>query len=438
MGREVSVGRGSHAIRVLAFATLLLLATLALLELGASAAFSIFEDWPAQASIQRSLDDSPTPEASGAIPGDRPRSNVLHPYLGYVRNPLKIPRHFKRRHPDASINGVGFFGPSPLAAKDDDVARVVITGGSVAEELFVYGGELLAHDLEASGAFEGRSVEVVSLAMAGFKQPQQLIAVSYLLLLGAQFDAVVNLDGFNEVVLPSTDLVPLNVAPSYPFRWNALAIDTSDTQTALAVARIGESMTELETWRGFFSSFPLRHSAFALASWHAVKTRLDGEVTGLEVELRKRLAASLENRPNMRGPPAHFESNEALFENSVEIWRRASIQLWQLCQSHDVAYLHVLQPNQYVAGSKPFTPSERKVALRSSRNPTRLAAEAGYAQMIAAGASLIAMGLPFLDITDIFEHVEKPIYRDHCCHYHKLGYSMIASRIAQELGPASL
>ena len=47
------------------------------------------------------------------------------------------------------------------------------------------------------------------------------------------------------------------------------------------------------------------------------------------------------------------------------------------------------------------------------------------------------MGLPFLDITDIFERVEKPIYRDHCCHYHKLGYKMIASRIAQEFAPAS-
>jgi len=424
----------NQLIRVSAFAMILLLATLTLLELGTTLAFFWFEQWPTRASIQSSLDDARVPKTSDEEPIDRPRTNVLHPYIGYVRNAQRIPRHFKRRFPDASINEAGFFGPSPLAAKDDDVARVVITGGSVAEELFVFGGELLARNLEASGAFEGRSVEVVSLAMAGFKQPQQLIAVSYLLLLGAQFDAVVNVDGFNEVVLPFTEIVPLDVAPSYPFRWNALAIDTGDTGTAHAVVRIGESMAELETWRELFSSFPLRHSAFALAIWHAVKTRLDGEIIGLEVELREQLGASLQNRPGMRGPPAQFESDDAIFDDSVEIWRRASFQLWQLCRSHGVAYLHVLQPNQYVAGSKPFTPSERKVALRASHNPTRIAAEAGYTRMIDVGASLVEAGLPFPDIS---ERVDKPIYRDHCCHYHRLGYTMIASRIAEELGLTS-
>ena len=100
-------------------------------------------------------------------------------------------------------------------------------------------------------------------------------------------------------------------------------------------------------------------------------------------------------------------------------------------------YLHALQPNQYVPGSKPFTPFERKVAILPAQNATRRAAEAGYPKLISAGSHLAEMGLPFLDLTRIFEKVEEPIYRDGCCHYHTRGYDMIASRIAQKLAPTS-
>jgi len=428
-------------IRAFAFVALLAFATLALLELGARLAFAWLEDWPSQASIQESLADVDvdvdadveSPEQTDQKPPKQRRGNVLHPYTGFVRNPLYVPKHIARQLPEAAVNEFGFFGPSPLTPKGDNVARVAITGGSVAEELFVYAGDVLAQELEASGAFGGRSVEVLLLGMAGFKQPQQLITVSYLLLLGADIDAVVNLDGFNEVVLPVTEIAPLNVAPSYPFRWNGLAINSIDAETAMAVARIGESLAKLESWRRVFSRFPLRYSAFALASWNALQNHLDAERIGLEVELRHKLAASLESRPGLRGPPAHFDSNDAITDAAVAIWKRASIQLWQLCQSHGVAYLHALQPNQYVPGSKPFSASERKVAILKSQNILRLSAEAGYRGMIANGPELQALGVPFLDLTGLFGQVEQPIYRDHCCHYHRLGYRLVASRIAEQL-----
>ncbi len=427
------MGRRTRVIQVAAFAALLLLATLALLELGAAAGFALLDDWPSRASIESSLDTADEPETTGDAPATRRRSSVLHPYLGFVRDPVRLPRRVNRRLPDAAINEFGFFGPSPMAAKGANVARVVITGGSVAEEFFLYAGEALARELEASGAFGGRSVELVSLAMAGFKQPQQLIAVSYLLLLGAEFDAIVNLDGFNEVVLPFTDIVPMKVAPSYPFRWNALAIDTIDVDTAQAVAQIGETLTALESWRGFFGRVPLRHSAFALASWHAVSTQLEAKRVRLEGVLREKLAASAHSRPSLRGPTAEFASDDRIHQASVELWKRASIQLWQLCQAQHIAYLHALQPNQYVAGSKPFTPAERTIAIRPSGNTTRIAAEAGYIRMIAEGANLREMGLPFFDLTDLFEHEAEPVYRDGCCHYYDRGYELIADRIAREL-----
>jgi len=404
------------------------LITLAAVEIGARVVPGWwFEDWPSRDEILQTLERS---EEDGSA--RRSRSNALHPYLGWVRNPARIPRRVGRRLPGASINELGFFGPSPLVRGEgqDDVARVVITGGSVAEEFYLYAGDAFARELEASGRFGGRSVEVLSLAMAGFKQPQQLMALSYVLLLGAEFDAVVNLDGFNEVALPYTENVPQKISPIYPFRWNALASDAVDPESSRLIARIDESQARLESWRGFFSFLPLRHSAFALASWHALKSRSDAARAGLEVELRESLRASLADRPVLRGPRFEFGSDADLFDRVVDLWRRASIQLWQLCRFHGIEYIHALQPNQYVPGSKSFSPPERRVALLPAKHRTRVSVEAGYPRMIAAGADLADLGVRFVDLTAAFRDVPEPIYRDSCCHYNDRGYLLLARRLA--------
>jgi hypothetical protein len=54
---------------------------------------------------------------------------------------------------------------------------------------------------------------VLSLAAPDYKQPQALMALKYLLVLGAHFDAIVNFDGVNEIALPESEPAPLGVAP---------------------------------------------------------------------------------------------------------------------------------------------------------------------------------------------------------------------------------
>ena len=92
--------RIKRLIRVSAFAAVLLISTLVLLEIATTFAFFWFEDWPTQASIQNSLDDARVPEAPGEDPDDRPRGSVLHPYIGYVRNAhhMAIQNDLFRKH----------------------------------------------------------------------------------------------------------------------------------------------------------------------------------------------------------------------------------------------------------------------------------------------------------------------------------------------------
>src|SRR4029079_14471571 len=68
----------------------------------------------------------------------------------------------------------------------------------------------------------GRPVRVVDFAMGGYKHPQQLMTLVWIQSMGVQLDAVVLLDGFNDVVLPEAENRGSGVHPSYPRGWRSL------------------------------------------------------------------------------------------------------------------------------------------------------------------------------------------------------------------------
>ena len=58
-------------------------------------------------------------------------------------------------------------------------------------------------DLKQNSYFGNKELISLCLSHEGYKQPQQLLVLSYFLSIGQQFDLVVNIDGFNEVTLSS-------------------------------------------------------------------------------------------------------------------------------------------------------------------------------------------------------------------------------------------
>ncbi len=380
-------------LRAAALAAALVVATVAAIEVASLSLLAFSERFPSRAELRRALDEASRKPAEPAAPvGDTaPETEpgrVLHPYIGYVRkyNPGGANR-VNRLVVKVPVNEYGFFGPSPIEPTSADAVTVAVTGGSVATELFLYGRGALRSVLEASPAFAGKTIRIVSLALGGFKQPQQLMALSYLLTLGAPFDVVVNLDGFNEVVLPFTDNVPQRIFPYYPFRWRALAAAAIDPETAALIAQVFEARASARRLDRFFSRSPFRQSAFALALWHTLSEGRRFEEAAREGDLRNRLAQDAkptvqERGPSYDGPPMQ------LFADSVAVWKRSSLQMWRLCRAIGVTYVHILQPNQYVAGSKPFASVEREVAILPRENSTRVAAGYGYPLLIAVGQLL--------------------------------------------------
>jgi hypothetical protein len=373
----------------------------------------------------------------GAVADPELQGNVLHPHIGFVRrhNPGGL-NFVNGRKVGVPVNPHGFFGRSPLAPRGDDVVRVALAGGSVALELYLVTKRTLIDELERQPAFAGRKVELVSLALGGLKQPQQLMALAWFALLDAPLDVVINLDGFNEIALPVTDIQPAGIFPFFPTRWPRLAASQVDIGSATLLGRIALLRDRREGWRRSASAVPWRYSSFVLALWSGLDTRLRGEEIALDEALRARMAAAAADRSDFPvvGPPYEVAPGEDAIPDAVAVWARASRMMAQLAAENGIVYRQFLQPNQNVSGSKVLTAREREVAVGEQRYRYRWIVENGWSQLRAAGAQLAREGVGFTDLTMMFADTPEQVYRDQCCHLTDHGYRLLALRIVEEVG----
>jgi len=100
-----------------------------------------------------------------------------------------------------------------------------------------------------------------------------------------------------------------------------------------------------------------------------------------------------------------------------------------LCEANGIRFFHFLQPNQYVAGSKPMEAGERMRAVNPA-NPYAHFASVGYPLLRGAGSELRSAGVNFHDLTLVFENVREPVYIDDCCHVGPRGDELIADAMA--------
>jgi len=91
--------------------------------------------------------------------------------------------------------------------------------------------------------YQDKEVIVFTMAAGGYKQPQQLMALNYYMTLGAEFDILVNIDGFNEAAIPVYEYRRAEVHPSYPRSWDFRVAESVSPQLIdlLAEKKIIES-----------------------------------------------------------------------------------------------------------------------------------------------------------------------------------------------------
>ena len=202
---------------------------------------------------------------------------------------------------------------------------------------------------------------VVTLGFAGYKQPQQLLALTYFLSLGAEYDLIINLDGYNDIVLPVTDNYDVGVNPFFPRNWN-LRISRQPSKKILAVIGKVRYLRDLkeENLEALTSSFFRGSAVFGLMKMQQFK-RLNWDIDRTTHKLIK-LQQEEVKRFEETGPFFAYKDIQQLYDDAGAVWVRGSVLLDQLARENSMEYYHFLQPNQYVKGSKVLTAEERRLA----------------------------------------------------------------------------
>jgi len=342
---------------------------------------------------------------------------LLHPYYGWD----------KKSSLDELARNVEYFRAS--ADKGDGGFDVLVLGGSVAARFARHGEERLAELLRADPRFDARAIRFHNLARGGFKQPQQASELAYLLALGLEPDAVLNIDGFNEIAL-SIRNAELGMHPLYPSSgfWSHFARDRQVDPEALDL--------QLTTWALQREARGLARSALeggrlrsaVLGSFALKKVRrLRGDWAAAQQAYTDHLAGRGE--VVVRGPP-FAPGLEAMLDITAHNWVESSRSMRAMCAERGALYLHVLQPTLADEGSKVPSEDERDYlwSLREDLDGIR----AGYRRLRESSTILVEAGVHFVDASDLFVGVVETRYVDHC-HFGPKGNRQLAERIAAAL-----
>lgn len=410
----------------LLFNLILLVATCAIIDGLSYVAVKLFLGLPSQLVKQQqaiAADDPFQPGAQFAAPG------LIHPYIGMVQQPK--PDQNWTHDEKYRVTEYGFIDDSlPIHKRSPDKVIVALLGGSVARQLGMNAMPVIADELAKSPAYAGKKFEFVRLGSNGYKQPQQLMTINYLCVMGAEFDIVINLDGFNEAILPEVDNVPYGVNTAYPRDWGKLIAGTASPE----FMRMGGYATYLRHQQRadarWFGQTPLKYSSTALLVWGIRKNRDDKVLSDHLAQMSR--YTETERTYCSSGPPEQFESKDEIYLHSIDLWSRSSILLHQLCEARGIRYFHFLQPNQYLPGSKPIGDDEAKLAV-DEQGRIASGVRICYPLMRARGTELQAAGVSFTDLTQVFADHPEQIYHDACCHVIPAGDVIMAQAIGARI-----
>lgn len=349
--------------------------------------------------------------ASSPILNDN--TEVLHPYfaidnVGYLKYTNDI---------------ISYFGTK--AASEE--YKILIVGGSVAGMFNLLAGDELKDLLDRSPALGGRKATLLPQGRGGFKQPQQLNSLTYLLSLGCRPDAVINIDGFNEVALGMNNAMN-DAHPVYPSltHWGPHAshqrleprlrkwLDLARERRANA-AEIARSAIE----NHLYYSAILGNIAIARVS------KLDRE-NALDVDAYLKELTKGERDAAVSGPEFD-KSSAAVIDTSIRAWTAGSRMIRAVCDADGILYFHFLQPTLHDPEGKVMTAHEKEVGSAPESYLTGV--HMGYPLLRKAGGELKSGGENYYDLTGIFKGNANEIYIDNC-HFGEEGNKIMARAIA--------
>lgn len=393
----------------------------ALVEAGAAATYAVkYHEW---------FYTSHRVQRAATAPAELGSKYQLYPYFGFGLRPgVRSVTGMESRFP-VLANNYGF--PSqydyPFRKTSENQFIIGIFGGSVASDFALYQNDTAMHALKTIPWLRNREIVVLNFAAGAYKQPQQLLVLNYFLSIGQHFDAVINIDGFNEVALTwvsgnaGLEASMPNAEQMLPLaKWASrdLSPQSVNELAKIYVTRAKLNTASVRAASHTSAAWQLLNSAYVKLlqrEYNAQRERF--EESALRPSVNENLIVNL----TKRSPDS--------VANPIQIWANSSTQMRELLGANGILYVHVLQPNQYYASRHVFSAPEERIAL-SSHSPYREAVTRTYPALRAAGRDLAAHGEHFIDSVAVFDDEARPVYRDDCCHYSRFGSELFAQSIA--------
>ena len=313
-----------------------------------------------------------------------------------------------------------------LRQRRADTVVIGLLGGSVARDVKPYLRRALNRWFVANQL--PRQPVVLGFGVAEQKQPQQALIVANALLLGSEFDFIINLDGLNEMTGNNSRK---GIFPFYPSGWNRWVGMTSEE--ILLAGPIGILRREQARLAAVQETSPLRRSAlFGLVNRYR-QERTAAAIIRLNHELAATESAAY--RLGKHGPRPWPEREWATLQEAARLWYRSSLMLARMAELAGADYYHFLQPNQYVPDSKPLSPEELERAYAPGELHGSFVMR-GYPLLREFSRDLPRQGVNYFDLTGIFVDHPETLYIDDCCHLNDRGNELLAAAMLRRLEPA--
>ena len=334
------------------------------------------------------------------------------------------------------VNNYGFMSEGrdyPWRRKKPNQYVVGIFGGSVAQQIYMKGRQRIIDDLKKHEYFKNKEIVVLCFSQPGYKQPQQLLALTYFLSIGQELDMVVNLDGFNELAL-SKQNTSRGIAISMPSAGHMLQMMDVLNQTKLdseKIAALANISRDKQTLNRLAEKINRTRVAsinyFFRLLYDRTKQQYQQQVIALE-SLDSTLSETSAYHLNAyKGSLA----SSVILKKSADYWAKTSILMNKIAAVEKISYIHILQPNQYYT-DRVFGAREAKIAL-NEKHIYKPAAQDGYPFLVGKLDHLSMNGVKVYSGLDILIKEPEIVYADDCCHFNPVGINIIAGFIAKKI-----
>ena len=386
--------------------------------------------------VLENADDDVTYGQAGMSGKDIVVSQATHPYVGYV---VDGKRRFEGCETDdyACFERIKTPIDGPMLKRNDKQFIVGVFGGSVAVGTFngTNPGTYQKYIQEHVPAARGKEVVLLGMAAGGYKQPQQLMQLNYMLASGAEFDLIINIDGFNEIAIPSSEYKRAKLHPSFPRAWEHRVSKAASPEFLELYSRSKIAKDRLRKLANWSSKSGINKSPTVNLLWKLRSISYNNEIAAVTSEVEQ-LESS--NKPrDFRyaevGPAIEFTDWDEFNKQSILLWMQSSYLMSAAAKAHNTPYFHFLQPNQYVDGSKALTAREEKEAILKNQGygwRYKLA----YPMIKEMHHWLSDQGVEYYDLTHIYQNERGTIYIDNCCHVNKRGSNLIIKAVTERIG----